>query len=163
MLVCLNSMARHVRLIAWKYHVLFFFIFLRYLLQCQKKANSSGAIKDKIKHGILTKLVANIHAIFLFQLWARWHIHAFCGCFAKFLQGMRVLFYLFFTFSNFWWLDLHNETCVALANLRWSFSKNWIENWTSWFSYGYWKCMFVDSLTEYIGPPNCVHYWVYSS
>jgi hypothetical protein len=21
--------------------------------------------------------------------------------------------------------------------------------------YGYWKCMFVDSLTEYIGPPLC--------
>ena len=27
-----------------------------------------------------------------------------------------------------------------------------------YFSYGYWKCMLVESLTEYIDPPNCVHY-----
>ena len=33
----------------------------------------------------------------------------------------------------------------------------------SWFSFGYWKRMFVDSLTEYLGPPNCVQYWVWSS
>ena len=30
-----------------------------------------------------------------------------------------------------------------------------------WFSDGYWKCMFVDFLIEYIGPSNCVHHWVY--
>ena len=27
------------------------------------------------------------------------------------------------------------------------------------FSYGSQKCIVVDSLIEYIGPPNCVHYW----
>ena len=31
------------------------------------------------------------------------------------------------------------------------------------FTYGYWMCMFVDSLSEYICPPNCVHYWMWSS
>ena len=25
------------------------------------------------------------------------------------------------------------------------------------FSYDYWKCMFVDSLTKYIVPPNYIH------
>ena len=29
-------------------------------------------------------------------------------------------------------------------------------------SYDYHKCMFVDSLTEYIGPPNYIHYQVWS-
>ena len=23
-----------------------------------------------------------------------------------------------------------------------------------WFNYDYWKCLFVDPLIEYIGPPN---------
>ena len=32
-----------------------------------------------------------------------------------------------------------------------------------WFSYGYRKCMSVDSLLEYKFSPNCVHYWVWSS
>ena len=27
-----------------------------------------------------------------------------------------------------------------------------------WFSFGYQECLLVDILTEYIGPPNCVHY-----
>ena len=64
-------------------------------------------------------------------------------------------------FSNFYQLDLHNKTRVALANLQWNICKNQIENQTSsLFSYGYQKCMFVDFLIGYIGPPNCVHYWV---
>ena len=84
--------------------------------------------------------------------------------FAEFLQGMQVLFGFFFTFSNFCWLDLHNKTCVRLAILRWSFSKNWIENQTSSdlvMIIG--SAYLLKSLTEYIGPPNCVHYWVWSS
>ena len=28
------------------------------------------------------------------------------------------------------------------------------------FSYGYHKWMFVDFFTRYIGPPNCIHYWL---
>ena len=31
------------------------------------------------------------------------------------------------------------------------------------YSYGYRKCMFVDSLPENIGPPNCVMYRLWSS
>jgi hypothetical protein len=29
------------------------------------------------------------------------------------------------------------------------------------FSYGYQKCMFVDSLTENIGPSECILYYVH--
>ena len=61
-------------------------------------------------------------------------------------------------FSNLYRLDMHKKTCVAIANLWWSISKTQV----SWFSYAYWKRMFVDSLTEYFGPPNCVQYWVWS-
>ena len=33
----------------------------------------------------------------------------------------------------------------------------------AWFSYSYGKkCMVVDSLLEYKGPPNCVQYRVWS-
>ena len=38
----------------------------------------------------------------------------------------------------------------------------WKLDLVPYFSYGYWKHMFVDFLTEYIAPPNCVHYWVWS-
>jgi hypothetical protein len=70
--------------------------------------------------------------------------------------GMWFLFSLFFMFFNFYWLDLHNKTCVALADLWWSISKNQVENWTSHdVSHPYLKCMFVDSLIEYIGLPDC--------
>jgi hypothetical protein len=44
---------------------------------------------------------------------------------------MLVLFDLVFMFSNFYLLDLHNETCVALENRRQSISKAWIENQNS--------------------------------
>ena len=37
---------------------------------------------------------------------------------AKFTKGMWVLFGSFFMFSNFYQLDLHNKTCIAVANLR---------------------------------------------
>ena len=33
-----------------------------------------------------------------------------------------------FTFSNIYWLDLRNQTFVALENLRCSIHKNWIDN-----------------------------------
>lgn len=43
-------------------------------------------------------------------------------------KGMWVLFGLFVIFSNFYQLDLHDEPCVAVANLTWtSSSKNEIE------------------------------------
>ena len=43
---------------------------------------------------------------------------------------MWVLFGLFFMFSNFYRLDFHDETCIALANLQESIIKNWIQNET---------------------------------
>ena len=56
-------------------------------------------------------------------------------------------------------LDLHNETCVALANLQWSITKNPIERSNlPIFSYGYNKYMFVDFVPEYnVGSLNYVH------
>ena len=72
----------------------------------------------------------------------------------------------FFISSNFYRLDLHNKTCIALANPQWNLlhrktcvalsnlqrniCKNWIENRTSLEN---WKGMFVDFLIGHIGPP----------
>jgi hypothetical protein len=39
-------------------------------------------------------------------------------------------------------------------------------NWgVHWFNYGYWRCMFVDSLLEskWLFLFRCAHYWVWSS
>ena len=47
-----------------------------------------------------------------------------------------MLFGLFFMFSNFYRLHLRNETCAALANLRWSITTKL--DWN--FSYGNRKC-----------------------
>jgi hypothetical protein len=60
-------------------------------------------------------------------------------------------------FSNVYRLDLHNIACVALAKSTTSINKNHSENW-DYFLFGYrlWKCMFVDSLTDCVGPPDFV-------
>ena len=42
--------------------------------------------------------------------------------------SMWVLFGSFFMFSNFYQLDLHNETRVAITNLQWNARNNRIEN-----------------------------------
>ena len=47
------------------------------------------------------------------------------------VMGMCVLVRLLFMFSNIYLLDLHNEMCVALANLQWSITKNQTGDWTS--------------------------------
>ena len=52
--------------------------------------------------------------------------------------------------SNLYRLDLHNGTS----------NKKWSENFPR-FSYGYQKYMFVDFLTENIGPSDCIHYFVH--
>lgn len=77
---------------------------------------------------------------------------------------MWVFFGGFFLFFNFYKLDSHNETSVALANLRRRISKSWIENRRTSrdFGYDYQKRMFIDSFTNYIGPPNFVHYQIWS-
>lgn len=41
-----------------------------------------------------------------------------------------VFFGALFMFPNFYWLDSHNEVCVAIASLWWIISKNQIENQT---------------------------------
>ena len=46
-------------------------------------------------------------------------------------RGMWVLVGSLFMFSNFYWLDLHNKTRVALAKLWWNIYKNWTEDSTS--------------------------------
>ena len=73
---------------------------------------------------------------------------------------MWVLLGSFFTFSNFYRLESHSKKCVALANLLWNICKKLHPPLSS---YGYWKCMFVDFLIGYVGPPNYAHYWVQSS
>jgi hypothetical protein len=40
------------------------------------------------------------------------------------LQCVGVVHFVFFMFSYFYQLDLHNKTCVALANLQRSINKN---------------------------------------
>ena len=76
-------------------------------------------------------------------------------------------FVIFSTVFNFDRRDLHNETCVALANLRWSVTKKW--EWKldlPWCSYGYRKWVFIDFFfffIEYIGLLNCVQIWMWSS
>ena len=56
------------------------------------------------------------------------------------------------------------KTRVAFASPWWSICKNQIQIRTNrWFSYGYHKCMFVDFFIGYVGPPNCVHCWVWRS
>ena len=72
-----------------------------------------------------------------------------------------VMWFLFIMFSNFYQLDLHNKTQFALANSRCNIYKKSDQNLDlPWYNYSNQKYMFVDSLTGYIGPPNCVHYWV---
>ena len=53
------------------------------------------------------------------------------------------------------------------SNLRYTsssmmkYNRNWNSD-LSWFSYSYPKCTFVDSITEYIGLPDCVQCWLWS-
>jgi len=49
------------------------------------------------------------------------------------LRYVDVIWFVFFMFSNFYQLDSHNKTCIALANLRWNICKNLIGIWTSPF------------------------------
>ena len=49
------------------------------------------------------------------------------------------------TLSNFYWLNIHNEICVALANIQWNINLFIFLNGhkKSWFS-----------LIEYVDPPK---------
>ena len=81
-------------------------------------------------------------------------LHKVCGCY----------FCLFFMFSNFYWLFLHAETCVVVAKYMMKYQQTL--DWKShlvWFSYDYRKCMFANSLIEYLCLPNYVNYRVWST
>ena len=75
---------------------------------------------------------------------------------------MWVLFELFLMFTNFYRLDLHNKTCVALANLQGNHSnKTPTTNRTLFDLVKVTRSacsMFVDFLIKYIGAPNWVGY-----
>ena len=72
------------------------------------------------------------------------------------LRYVGVIWFLFHVLQLLMIKLLPNETCVALANLQRSITKNLIEHWTSHdVLNSYWKCMFVDSFTELIGPQLC--------
>ena len=69
-----------------------------------------------------------------------------------------------FLFSNFYRLDLHNQTWIALTNVWWSISKNRIENQTSFdLVMGTGSACLFDFLINYLGLPKCIHPWVWSS
>ena len=55
-----------------------------------------------------------------------------------------------------------NLCCISIATKKHQ-SKSYETLVLPLSSYGCRKCMFVDSLIEYIGPPNCGHYWGWSS
>ena len=68
----------------------------------------------------------------------------------RFVDTIRPIFQVL----QLWKLDLHNETYVTLKTgdedqqkLGWKLD-------LTWFSYHYWRCVIVESLTEYIGRPN---------
>ena len=55
-----------------------------------------------------------------------------------------------------------NLCYIRKSAMKYQQKSDWKSN-LPWFSCTFPKCMFVDFLTEYIGPPNCVRYWIYSS
>ena len=81
-------------------------------------------------------LVQPIHDLNTFERSSFWRPYGSCdACFGVYItsdqckdketpQGTWMLFNLFYMFSNFYWLDLQNKPCVALANLQWIIHKN---------------------------------------
>lgn len=71
-------------------------------------------------------------------------------------------------------LPVHCPQLLAIIFTQWSMcciSKSTVKHWQNsdqkldlpYFSYGYRKYMFLDSLSEYTCPSNCIHCWVWSS
>ena len=52
-----------------------------------------------------------------------------------------------------------NSHCISESMMKHMQKPVWNSDFPL-FSYSYQKCMFVDLLTGYISPPNCVHYQV---
>jgi hypothetical protein len=67
-------------------------------------------------------------------------------------KGVWVWFGLFFMFSEFYQLYLHDKARDALAHLCLNICKK--TDWkldTPLYSFGYWNCMFVDFFITYMG------------
>jgi hypothetical protein len=74
-------------------------------------------------------------------------------------QGMWKLFGVFFMFFY-----VSRLCCIGISMMKHRQNKPCWKLDLSWLGYGYRKCMFIDSLTKYIGlPPNCVRCGVWST
>ena len=145
-----------VELIVWHY---FFGLHKEVCLDCLNcfRLYVLNLLCDK---GFAVSTCANSRSLRLLRLFAT-VVEDFNRCSdikSSLLKVMWVSFGLFFMFSIFYQLDSH-KTCVALADLSWSISKNWIENWTCPDLVMACCCY----STKCIGPPNCVQYRVWSS
>ena len=79
------------------------------------------------------------------------------------LQGFRVYLDCFRcspTSTNY--ITQQNSCCISKCTIKHLQRSNWKSN-LPLLNINWWKCMFVDFLTWYIGPPNYVHYWVYTT
>ena len=84
----------------------------------------------------------------IFQQCQKWNSQAkVCGCYLINLSSSP-------TSTN----EIYNKICVALASFDETIATTGLKTGSPWFSYGHQKCMFVDFLTGYLSPPNCVHY-----
>ena len=68
-----------------------------------------------------------------------------------------MLFGPFSMFNNFYQLYLHNETCVALVNLKHEKKSDENQIFLDLIIVIENRCLLIP-LVEYIGPSNCVHY-----
>jgi hypothetical protein len=73
-----------------------------------------------------------------------------------------VIWFLFHVFQLLMIKFVPNETfcCIGKSTTKHHQEPDWTLD-LPWFTYGFRKCMCVDSFTELIGP-NCVHNWVWS-
>ena len=74
-------------------------------------------------------------------------------------KGMWVLFSLYFMFSNFYWLEKHNETSAALSKfiMKHQQKSGWILSLSYLVTVIESACLLILNLIEYVGPPNWVH------
>ena len=75
-------------------------------------------------------------------------------------SGLRYVGVIWFVFLVLYLLLIRftSELCVISNSIMKHQQKPDCKSNLPWFSHGNQKCMFVDSLIEYIAPPNRVHY-----
>ena len=89
--------------------------------------------------------------------WWRWAFPSF------YVRYVGVIWFVFFMFFNFYRLDLHIETVLHLQIYYETTAKFELKIWPPLTWLLLLGVHFVVPLTEYIGPPNCVHDWVWSN